>query len=199
MVLQLIGSFCMQMEPKPSTDGVYPLFSRLCESVLAQTYAKGGSRGDHLHMNFESPKYDILRRGLDHRMVVQHLVRTTFDLILLQKWVWFGTWQTDMSPECRCLAHTYEMNLKGRHEEAARLECTVSSLMDSGLGHWDVYALTAELVFLTDRWTDRNNCLTACAYVRGVITASVCVSPRAERTEGGGGVCVTRPRQIFKC
>lgn len=120
------------MEAQPFTGGVYPLFSQLCKAVLAQTYAEGGSQCDHLRTNFESPSYDILRRGLDHNKVVQHLVRMTFDLILLRKWVWFGTWQSDMTPECRCLSYTYKLCLEERQGEATRLEQAISSFMGKG-------------------------------------------------------------------
>ncbi len=122
------------MELQPFTDGIYSLFSQLCTSVLSQACAEGESQHTHLHANFTHPKYDILTRGLDREKVAQCLFRTTFDLILLRKWVWFNTWQTDMSPECRCLAHTYELNLKGRREDAASLEHAISSLTSAGTG-----------------------------------------------------------------
>ena len=111
---------------------IQPLFSQLCQSILAQTCADGEGQDGPILTSFESPGYKILRHGLEHKNVIQHLLKTTFDLILLRKWMWFASWQTNMEPESWCLSHTYEMIVKGRHKDAVRLEAAVSTLMEKG-------------------------------------------------------------------
>jgi len=70
---------------------------------------------------------------MKRKLALKHLTRTAFDLILLRKWAWFGVWASELTPECHCLAHTYDMHLQGLHREAARLENAVSTLIGEGI------------------------------------------------------------------
>ena len=115
-----------------SNTEVFPLFKKLCESVLSHTFSEDDHKCSNLQSGFETPAYEVLKRGISHKQVMQQLVRTTFDLLLLRKWEWFGSWDTVLPPECECLAHTYGLHLNGMHEEASRLERAIGNLMGEG-------------------------------------------------------------------
>ena len=113
-------------------DGILQLVQRLSDSLLTHTPVQADKSTDGYAPAFQAPHH--LPRGWDkkRKLALRHLTRTAFDLILLRKWVWFGVWGSEISPECRCLAHTYDMHLQGLHREAARLENAVSTLMGEG-------------------------------------------------------------------
>lgn len=116
-----------------SEDGILQLVQRLCESVLTHTPVQADRSNNGYTPTFQVPHH--LPRGWDmkRKLALKHLTRTAFDLILLRKWAWFGVWASELPPECRCLAHTYDMHLQGLHREAARLENAVSALIGEGI------------------------------------------------------------------
>ena len=112
-------------------DGILVLFQKLCGSVLTQVLEEDSSEEDSLLSSFKPPDYHPPSSKFKNAAWRQ-LLRSTFDLLLLRKWVWFGTWGAGMSPECRCLSHTYQLHRWGLHEEAQRLEEAVGSLLEEG-------------------------------------------------------------------
>ena len=112
-------------------DGFLVLFQKLCVSVLTRGLMEDDSKEDDLLSCFKPPDYHPLSSKFKNAALRQ-LLRSTFDLLLLRKWVWFGAWGAGMSPECRCLSHTYQLNRCGLHEEAQRLEEAVGSLLEEG-------------------------------------------------------------------
>ena len=117
---------------EPCKDGLFALFQKLCNSVLAQVLADSGDEEDRLLSIFHPPDYHPLSSKFKNAASRQ-LLWTTFDLLLLRKWVWFGMWEPGMSPECRCLSHTYRLHQWGLHEEAQRLEQAVGHLLGEGV------------------------------------------------------------------
>lgn len=111
-------------------EGIVLLFSKLCARLLEQALSNEALRTDPLLASFQAPSNRF--QGLDRTIAVRQLMRTVFDLLLLRKWAWFGSWGTEMSPECQCLSHTYQLHLRGRHKEAARLKGAVEGVLAEG-------------------------------------------------------------------
>lgn len=116
-----------------SEDGILQLVQRLCESVLTHTSVQADRSKNGYTPTFQVPHHLPWGWDMKRKLALKHLTRTAFDLILLRKWAWFGVWASELPPECRCLAHTYDMHLQGLHREAARLENAVSALIGEGI------------------------------------------------------------------
>ena len=80
---------------------------------------------------FHRPTYLSQWHQTRKEVMNQQLMRVTFDLILLRRWVWFGQWRSAMSAECECLSRSYELCAHGRQVEGQKLAEAVSRLMSS--------------------------------------------------------------------
>lgn len=114
-----------------SQGSVPVLVQKLCDNILAHASLQTGWN-DGYTSTFQAPHHHVLGWDRKRKLVLRHLTHTVFDLILLRKWEWFGVWGSEITPECRCLSHTYDMHFWGMHREAARLEEAVSTLMGEG-------------------------------------------------------------------
>lgn len=106
-------------------------FLKLCWSVLSHSCARVDEGSASLLSGFHRPTYHSQWHTTRKSLVNKWLMRVTFDLILLRRWVWFGQWRSAMSAECECLSRSYELCACGRHAEGQRLAKAVSQLMSS--------------------------------------------------------------------
>ena len=110
--------------------GVAGLVRELCAASLSRALSLP-SHGDPLLSSMAAPSgREWGLQGQEAREVVRRLLHAAFDLILLRKWVWFGSWDTPLSPVCCCLAYSYEYHRQGRHAEGSQLSGTVKHFMD---------------------------------------------------------------------
>ena len=114
-----------------SQGSVPVLVQKLCDNILAHASLQTGWNNGYTS-TFQAPHHHALGWNRKRQLVLRHLTDTVFDLILLRKWEWFGVWGSEITPECRCLSHTYDMHLWGMHREAVRLEEAVGTLMEKG-------------------------------------------------------------------
>ena len=138
--ISLLVTFCLlnlqwaQWPMADSQDSVSVLVQKLCNSILTHASLQTGW-DDGYTPTFQAPHHRALGWDKKRKLALKQLARTVFDLLLLRKWEWFGIWGSEVTPECRCLSHTYDMHIRGMHREAVRLEEAISTLM--GEGNWE--------------------------------------------------------------
>ena len=106
---------------------------RLCKCLLHQAF-RLSYEGDVLLSGLQPPSKSTPWNELKREKVIRRLSQVTFDLLLLRKWAWFGSWShTPLSPLCWCRAYSYGHHTRGREKEGKRLNSALDIFTsDSG-------------------------------------------------------------------
>lgn len=104
------------------------LVQTLCRCIL-RSYEEEEKR-KHLSQPLKVP-YNTHRSGFyDNQTILRLLFKATFDLLLLRKEEWCGRWLSLMTPQSRCLSHSYELHQQGDSKMAAYLVDSVTMLCE---------------------------------------------------------------------
>ena len=101
---------------------------RLCRALLGHAL-RSPSEGDLLLTSLQLPDKMAGWSDKMREKVVRKLTLVTFDLLLLRKWAWFGSWRshTPLSPLCWCRGYCYECHSSGREREGNRLKSALAT------------------------------------------------------------------------
>ena len=100
----------------------------LC-NVILRCALRTACAGDQLLAGLAPPSRGGRLQDRREKEEVKRLLHVTFDLILLRKWVWFGSWATPLPPLCCCLARCYDYHQQGHHDKARQLHRSTDSFM----------------------------------------------------------------------
>lgn len=104
------------------------LVQTLCRCIL-RSYEEEEKRR-HLSQPLKA-LYNSNRSGFyDNQTILRLLFKATFDLLLLRKEEWCGRWLSLMTPQCRCLSHSYELYQQGDGKRAVYLVDSVTMLCE---------------------------------------------------------------------
>lgn len=114
--------------------GVKEIVVKLCECVLDRAFQVEWE-GDALLSSLQPP---CRKAGWEvGKTEIRALVHIAYDLLLLRKWAWFGSWgrHTPLSPLCWCLAYSYGYHVRGREREGERLRSALTAFSTSSEHH----------------------------------------------------------------
>ena len=99
---------------------------KLCECLLDRAFQVEWER-DVLWSSLQPPCRKPGGEASENE--IRALVHLVYDLLLLRKWAWFGSWDryTPLSPLCWCLAYGYGYHVRGREKEGARLQSALTT------------------------------------------------------------------------
>ena len=109
-------------------SGVPQLIRRLCECVATQCEKDDERKRRHL---FVFPAHTHKPCFPNRDLVLKHLYRTAYDLLLLRRKEWYGRWASNLSPECQCLARTYVLREMGCVSDSNRLDKAICIMMET--------------------------------------------------------------------
>lgn len=100
----------------------WELVGRLCDCILTAAFYNVFEK-DTLLSSLRSPSKKIAWSDRRRRKEILRLVYLAYDILLLRKWMWFGSWNinTALSPLCWCLSYGYTYHTQGRIKEGKRL------------------------------------------------------------------------------
>ena len=112
---------------EPNREDVRSLVERLCASVLRSAF----------HTETDGASLSVSRTNRpdwssQKGKAVKTLLHAAYDILLLKKWVWFGSWTTPLSPVCECVAFGYKCYQRGLHQEGENLNCSLQTFLDRG-------------------------------------------------------------------
>ena len=102
------------------TAGVQAHIRKLCGCLLDAAFFSVPHR-DALLTSLQPPSKNNACCKLRQQQI-RRLVHHAYDILLLRKWTWFGSWEdTPLSPLCWCVAYGYGYHMRGRGSEGQRL------------------------------------------------------------------------------
>ena len=108
------------------------LVRRLCDCLLASALRDAADR-DLLLSSLQPPSKRALLGEGGRASDILRLVHLAYDVLLLRKWTWFGSWSsTPLSPLCWCLAYGYHYQVQGRSREGERLKDRLTTFTGHG-------------------------------------------------------------------
>ena len=120
----MAGSMAGIKEKREEECSVYRMVHTLCQSLITQYKRTEEERRSDALLHLPKHLYSPCFKKED--IILKHLVRTCYDLLLLRRNEWYGRWSSPLTPECRCIAHGYYIH--GNHKEADRLITLIDSL-----------------------------------------------------------------------
>ena len=94
---------------------------RLCQCILDESF-RTPYECDILLSSLQPPGKNTVWNERRMGKYIRRLSQATFDILLLRKWAWFGSWGgTPLSPLCWCRAYSYGYHTRGREREGKRL------------------------------------------------------------------------------
>ncbi|CAI8044266.1 hypothetical protein GBAR_LOCUS24568, partial [Geodia barretti] len=104
---------------------------RLCKSLLDQAF-RSAYEGDFLLTSLQPPSKNTPWDEWKRENILRILSQVTYDLLLLRKWAWFGSWShTPLSPLCWCRAYSYGYHTRGKEREGERLSCALDTFISN--------------------------------------------------------------------
>lgn len=120
--------FCLYTGTMAGDVSVPQLVQTLCRCIL-RSYEKEEKR-KYLSQPLKIPYNSNWSGFYDNQTILRLLFKSTFDLLLLRKEEWCGRWLSLMTPQCRCLSHSYELYQQGEDKMAAHLVDSVTVLCE---------------------------------------------------------------------
>lgn len=133
-------------------ESVKELVRKLCGCILDAAFHSVSHR-DAFLASIQPPSKKDASRSLRKEREVRALIFLAYDVLLLRKWTWFGSWgATPLSPLCWCVAYGYKYHVRGRELEGGRFNRALRIFSDdskliSPHTHIDTGAPTSRLWF----------------------------------------------------